>query len=239
MIRCYACNIAITDATRLRRSRVPFCDACSQAALIAESNPATTGAVPSGCSVTARDGSMMLTVTARSARNLALAIVVLVGINIYLPGLGLGILRGILSGLGVPLPSWLPGSALPNYGLIGSLFIALVFSVPLLIAGMMTRVLLFSAFGRYQIILTDETGTLFRGIGPFGRTQRINALAVTQVEHRVEVDDEGHKRERIAIHAERVILFGDMMTADRRRWLHKTLAQAVLPVRSDLSTPPV
>lgn len=182
---------------------------------------------------------MMITVTARSARNLALAIVVLVGINIYLPGLGLGILRGILSGLGVPLPSWLPGSALPNYGLIGSLFIALVFSVPLLFAGMMTRVLLFSAFGRYQITLTDENCTLFRGIGPIGRTQRFNALAVTQVEHRVEVDDEGHKRERIVIHAETEIVFGDMLTADRRRWLHKTLAQAVLPLRSDLPTPPV
>ncbi len=238
MTRCYACNIAITDAKRLRRSLVPFCDACSSAALTAELNPTSTGVAPSGCSVTAREQSLIITVTARSARNLALAIVVLVSINIYLPGLGLGILRGILSGLGVPLPSWLPGSALPNYGLIGSLFIALVFSVPLLIAGMMTRVLLFSAFGRYQITLTDEAGTLFRGIGPIGRTHRFNALAVTEVELRVEVDDEGHKSERIAIHAEKEILFGEMMSAERRRWLHKTLAEALVPHRSDLSATP-
>ncbi|MFA6045765.1 MAG: hypothetical protein WC718_12345 [Phycisphaerales bacterium] len=132
------------------------------------------------------------------------------------------------------VPSWLsmPGNQPPmTLGMV--VFLWLFLTPFILIGGAMMAGFFMCLWGRVEVRLRGDEGTIFSGIGPVGRTKRFNAGGVKHVaiENKQWRDSDGdrHSKTQIVLEAEEPLRFGSMLPDNRRRFMAGMLLTVLVP----------
>lgn len=102
-----------------------------------------------------------------------------------------------------------------------------LFGIPFLLGSIaLVSMTLFVLFGRTEVIVRDQEGEVFTGIGPIGRRRRFNTADVRFVSLKtsdVTVQSNGGKRHRpmkfLEIEGDKPLKFATMMSEERRRFI--------------------
>lgn len=143
-------------------------------------------------------------------------------------------LAGIYRHLGGTLPQGLAnvkGNASPGNATLGMSIFMLVFMIPFVLVGVGTAsAAAIGLFGRLEVTLRGQEGTVFTGVGPIGWRRRFAADLVKSV--RVtdsRTSTNGRTNKQIVIEADKTVNLGVMLSDARRRWMAGVLRRVLGP----------
>jgi hypothetical protein len=139
-------------------------------------------------------------------------------------------LASTLKLLGVQLPAWFPAPKMNGGAMGAGMTIFLwIFLTPFLLVGAAIIAGMFMCLaGRVEVIISQNMGKVFSGVGPFGYTKRFDPTSVRSIQYEDKkwTDSDGDKRTKtnIVIEADKRIEFGSMLPKERQRFLAGRLA---------------
>lgn len=144
-------------------------------------------------------------------------------------------LASTLNLLHVPVPEWFPAPKMNKSTMgVGITIFLWIFLTPFIVIGLgLIGGFLSSLAGRTEVRIRNAEGTLFTGIGPFGRRRRFDTREVKEVRidtrHWRDSDGDSRNNTHIIIEDRRGkrIKFGSMLREDRRKYMAATLRKAL------------
>jgi hypothetical protein len=135
------------------------------------------------------------------------------------------------------VPDWFPAPKFDNKPMsTGMTIFFWIFLTPFIVIGLGMVCAFFSyLFGRTEVWLRKEQGTIFTGVGALGYRRRFDMRQVKQVSIKEYVsrnnDGEANRKDMIVLETRegRLFKFGSMLREDRRNYVAAALRKAIFP----------
>lgn len=241
--KCPKCSRAILGDDVNAAKDIAYCRACNLAhrlSVLINTCELTHGVEvnnpPPGVRCDVSGGSLSVAVTHRAlgaaVGTLAIALFWNGIVSIFV----LIAIAGTLKNLHVPVPAWFPSPDMNGSPMSAGMTIFLwIFLTPFIVIGSgRIGAFLLTAVGRTEVQVDRNGSSVFTGIGLLGYRRRFMASEVSDVriDERQWRDSDGDSQRRTCIVIEtrsgRIIRFGSMLTAERRKFMAAVLRRALV-----------
>lgn len=153
-------------------------------------------------------------------------------------------IAGTIAQLGFKAPSWFPAPVMNGKAMsLGMVIFLWLFLTPFILIGLaMLSAFVMSVAGRVEVTVRDAEGTLFSGVGRFGRRQKFDASSIAfvaiQSDRWRDNDGDRHQRTRIVLdtsanalaspNSSGTIRFGSGLPEARRTFVAGALRKALV-----------